>query len=147
MIDGGLPGLFKTHLPEAHVQRIETGGVGLGIPDINLCLQGFENWVECKFTRANKVEISPEQVGWAERRIRAGGRVFLAVRKTAEAGPRRRACDELWIANGALTRWVAIEGLDALNGFNASCHIGGPASWDWDAVKNILTDPLFFFNK
>ena len=37
-----------------HVQRIETGGTGRGIPDFNACCEGTEFWVELKVVNSGK---------------------------------------------------------------------------------------------
>src|SRR5215213_7651185 len=94
MSDGGLGKLIPDHLPQVHFQRIETGGTGRGVPDLNGCWGGTEFWIENKHTAGWCVprdKMRAEQVGWLERRARAGGRVFLAVRQTG----RRR--DDLWL--------------------------------------------------
>jgi hypothetical protein len=145
MIDGGLSSLFQKRMPDFHWQRVETGGCGLGIGDLNFCArrrpsdnEGVEGWIELKKSDAWAVTISAEQVGWAEQRIRAGGRVFLAVRRQAQAGPRRGPkVDSLYIYPGSHTRDVKTMGL--------RCPLfllhtpGGPARWDWAAVRAILT--------
>lgn len=74
-------------LPEAHWQRFEDK-FQAGIPDINICYQGVETWVEAKHIKALpkwphtpiKVEIRKEQVIWLNNRKRAGGRVLVLVR-------------------------------------------------------------------
>ena len=137
MIDGGLRNLFKSHLPRMHIQPIESWGTGVGLPDFNYCFDGKEGWVECKVATANAVTITPGQVSWAERRLRAGGRILLAVRRHASAGPRRGAgYDELWLFPGCATRHVAIHGL--LGYKPLGCWGDGPAAWDWPCVQKIL---------
>lgn len=134
--DGGLSQLFRKHLPDVDFARIETWSTGQGVPDVNGCCEGAEFWIEMKATSGRAVTISPEQVAWAERRLRHGGRVFLAVRRQHDGGPRKGpAVDELWLFTGAQTRWIATEGLP-------SDHFwfwaGGPRSWDWGEIKRIL---------
>lgn len=112
---------------------METGGTGLGTPDCEYCFLGNrQGWIEYKQTSAIAVRISPEQVAWIERRVRVGGRVHLIVRKKALAGPRRLAVDELYLYRGAQVRAVLLEGLRTNPiGFWG----GGPARWNWDAIR------------
>lgn len=136
-IDGGLRGLFIKNLVGWHCQAIETGGVGCGIPDLNYCHGGVEGWIEMKQTAANAVNFDKEQVAWAERRLRTGGRVFAAVRRTTTAGPRKGPpTDALYLFHGAYIRSLYLDGLAACDPLLV-CH-GPPARWDWAAVKNIL---------
>lgn len=136
--DGGLSDLFRKALgSEFDFQRIESWSTGQGTPDLNGCGSGQEFWIEMKQTAANAVKIDPEQVAWAERRLRAGGRVFLAVRQKCEAGPRREARDRLYIFRGSDTRVVKDKGICGASPlFMSQNH--GPRSWDWTAVKKIL---------
>jgi Holliday junction resolvase len=133
--DGGLGQLFQKHLPGADWQRIETGGTGLGIPDLNGCHAGVEVWVENKWTNGWKVKVRPEQVGWLERRARHGGRVFVAVRQT---GPMGR--DDLWLLHSDAAR-LLIDGvrLDLLPAdLLLGRWSGGPAAWEWKPIHRIL---------
>lgn len=137
MIDGGINQLFQKRLPEVHWQRIETL-VGRGTPDLNGCLWGREFWIEGKSTSGWAVIFEPGQTAWHERRIRAGGRTFVAVRRIATAGPRRgAACDELWLFRGQEARQLEAEGL---KGDQSVIGIWdrGPARWDWDHIRKVL---------
>lgn len=138
--DGGLRPLFKKHLPPgSDLQPVETWSTGQGVPDLNYCIAGAEGWVELKGTATNKVIITPQQVAWAERRLRAGGRVFLTVRKQHAGGPRRGAVvDELWLFPGNLTRAVAQHGLNHERAPPLYRGAGGPGSWDWQAIAQFL---------
>lgn len=135
-IDGGLWPLLKAGLPNWDLQRIETGGTGRGIPDVNGCLMANEIWVELKATSGWSPVIRPEQVGWAERRARHGGRVFLAVRRICDAGPRRERADELWLYRDDGFRAVAEGGLKSLTP-RLLCT-GGSRNWDWSAVNELF---------
>jgi hypothetical protein len=134
MIDGGLCSLIQRYLRHWHWQRIETGGTGRGIPDMNGCSDGVEVWIETKVTPGWKVVIRPEQVAWAERRFRAGGRVFLAVRQT---GGRR---DALWLLSPLAGRRLIVG--DKLSDLSEALVLGhwenGPGFWDWPRVEHIL---------
>lgn len=135
-IDGGLWPLIKSGLPQWDWQRIETGGTGRGIPDCNGCHMSNEIWVELKGTDGWKPHIRPEQIGWAERRTRHGGRVFLAVRRQCDAGPRRESADELWLYRADGFRPVSLTGLRA----NPPVLLltGGSRSWGWSAVHELF---------
>lgn len=65
-----------------HAQRVEDR-LASGIPDINLCLNGKDIWIETKVVRHMKDDmvtrtgLSSQQIIWATLRKRAGGKVFL----------------------------------------------------------------------
>lgn len=137
MSDGNLRNIFTQHLT-AHFQPIETWSTGQGVPDTNYCFAGgHEGWIENKLTAANAVDISSYQVAWLERRARVGGRVFVAVRRVAAAGPRRGvASDELWLFPGRTARLLMLGGLKATAPLGN--WAGGPAAWDWEAIRGHL---------
>lgn len=142
MIDGGLWALLRSHMPHADWQRIETGGTGRGIPDVNGCLGGTETWLELKATAGWAVAIRPEQVAWAERRTRAGGRVLLVTRRRCTPGPRRKGADEIWIHRATDIRYVSMLGLKAGNGPRPILmYEGGPQSWLWPAIEEVIFGP------
>lgn len=122
-IDGGLRKLFHDKI-KGHWQAIETGGVGKGVPDSNFCIDGVEGWIEFKKTDHWKPVIRPEQMAWIHRRVRAGGNVWIAV---------RRKKDELWLVQG---KWVVelhdlgLKGVEALH--------WSDNNWDWDYIRNSL---------
>ena len=93
--------LLRGHLPQkAHAQRIETGSTGQGIPDVNICHNGLETWIELKVVKGKKVDLSPEQVSWLYVRNRAGGRVWILARDIAD-GPRKGKYDRLYLWPGS----------------------------------------------
>jgi hypothetical protein len=125
--------MFRQYLPKVHWQAIETGVTGRGVPDINGCWNGREAWVECKGARGTRLDIvhvSPEQVGWCEARTRAGGRVFLAVRRR---GSMTNAVDELLLYRGSALR-LFIDGQRLTDVVSLVSCGGGPARWDWPRV-------------
>jgi|SRR5215472_561486 len=126
-MDGHLRRIFREHLRAGwDWQSIETWGVGAGVPDGNFCSQGTEGWVEFKACRGWRVPIDPTQVAWIERRCRAGGRVFVAVRKD----------QSLFLFPGLAARRLLEEDfreVDRLGDWH-----GGPARWDWAAVGACL---------
>lgn len=139
MIDGGLRRLMREHIPLAHWTPIETGGTGRGVPDDNVCLNGVETWLEYKCTAGWAVAIRPEQVAWAERRTRAGGRVLLVTRRRCSPGPRRPGADEIWIHKATDIRYVSMLGLKAGNGPRPilKCE-GGPQAWLWPVIEEVI---------
>lgn len=69
--------LLDEVLVGAHSQRIENTA-GSGVPDINCCWRGVELWIECKMHDAL---LRPFQWAWINRRVAAGGRVFVLVER------------------------------------------------------------------
>jgi hypothetical protein len=97
-----------------------------------------EGWLENKQTSGWTLDIKPEQVAWAERRRRAGGRIFVAVRRKVEAGPRRGAAvDDLYLFPGDDLRMLFDQGLRRVQPL--LLHRGGPALWDWRRIRHVLT--------
>ena len=136
--DGGLKNLFRENLKTFDFQPIEMFLLAAGVPDLNFCVDGVEGWVELKSTSGHAVVVRPAQVGWAARRIRHGGRVFVAVRRRVDRGPRRGApVDELWLFAGGAIGALADYGLKGPA--PAGKWDGGPVRWDWDAVARVLT--------
>ena len=70
-----------------HMQRIESGGTAMGIPDVNYCFDGKEGWIELKHgvwpkkgsthCFASQRGLTPEQVEWLSFRAQCGGRVWI----------------------------------------------------------------------
>ena len=74
--------LMRSNLPEIHLQRIETGMTGAGVPDVNGCAKGKEFWVELKEVHSgNKLTLRPMQISWLTKRASHGGQVFVMARK------------------------------------------------------------------
>ena len=134
--DGGLRPLFAARIKAAHWQAIETWSTGQGVPDCNVCLAGAETWIEFKTTATNALRITGEQVGWIERRERAGGHVLVIVRWRCAAGPRRQAKDELLIFAGAHVRALMLGGISAV--MPQARWDGGPRAWDWNVITEFL---------
>jgi len=135
-IDGGLRKMFREKMPEAQWTSIETGGTGLGVPDVEFCFPvNRQGWIEFKKTSAIAVKIAPEQVSWLERRVRVGGRCWLIVRKQADAGLRRARVDALYLYPGAKARAVLLNGLLTPP---TAIYEGGPGRWDWDLIREYL---------
>lgn len=107
-----------------HVQRVETGGTGRGIPDFNACCDGVEFWVELKVVNSGKkIGLRPEQVGWLVKRSMYGGRCFVLVR-TPDA--------DIFLYKGSDAREIADEGLR----LKPLLILSKP--YDWEALKTTL---------
>ena len=77
--------LMRTNLPFIHLQRIETGMTGAGVPDVNGCAKGKEFWVELKEIHSgNQLTLRPMQISWLAKRAAHGGQVFVMARKNNE---------------------------------------------------------------
>ena len=82
MRESDLRKLIRQKLPMVHWQAVETGGTGLGVPDLNGCYEGVEFWVELKLVkRGLKLGLSPTQIAWLARRHRVGGRAWVFARR------------------------------------------------------------------
>lgn len=67
------------------VQPIESGGTGLGIPDVFFAKNGEIGWIELKNMQDDnlpdpiKIDFRPGQVSWLTRYRKQGVNVYLAV--------------------------------------------------------------------
>ena len=103
--------LVKKHLPlEVDWQRIETGGTGTGIPDVNICYNGQEHWIEFKIVKGRSVDLSPMQIAWHSRRTKAGGRTWIIARHTFD-GPRIGKGDRIYLWPGRCAKEVMQKGI------------------------------------
>jgi hypothetical protein len=119
-------------------QPIETGIIAGGVPDTNACHEGVEWWIEYKATGTGRVVLRPLQVAWISRRMRAGGRVWVAVRHQHGGGVRRGLpVDELLLVPGQHVLALAQQGL--VPGLVAARWPGGPGNWHWPGVLACLT--------
>ena len=128
--DGGLKGIFVANLKHFDFQPIEMFLLAAGVPDLNFCCRGRDRWIELKMTRANAVTVRPAQVGWIERRLRHGGRVFVAVRRM------RKDADDLLLYAGADARHLQVAGLAGAEPLGR--WDGGPSRWDWLEIESLL---------
>ena len=77
--------LLRKNLPQIHLQRIETGITGSGVPDVNGCAKGKEFWIELKEIHSgNALTLRPMQISWLAKRALHGGQVFVMARKNNE---------------------------------------------------------------
>lgn len=65
----------RRHLP-GHVIRVENC-IGNGTPDVNVCYEKQEAWIELKIKENGIYKIRKEQHVWGCLRARSGGRVFV----------------------------------------------------------------------
>ena len=137
--DGGLRNIFRQRITglEVHFQLVEMASIAQGVPDINYCIQGAEGWIENKQTHHWAVKFRPQQPGWIHKRVRAGGRVWIAVRRWQNGRPNGEY-DELWLVPGRLAIVCATEGLQAVAAESYVCA-NGPHVWDWRRVRRIIT--------
>jgi len=130
-------GLVKSHLPpDIDYQRIETGGTGLGIPDVNICDAGRECWVETKIVDGNRVKLSPEQVAWHWRRTRVGGKTWILARKKQERA-NGTTIDDIYLWPGHRAPQVKEKGIHAEGGIVWSY----PFQWN-EIIRTILRRDL-----
>lgn len=125
MADGDLRREFRRHLPTVDFATVEVSR-SRGIPDANYCVRACEGWIEFKAAVGRRVIIRPEQVGWIERRLRAGGTVLIAVRKG----------DRLIVYSGDKVRLLKTSRITDVE--HLGSWGGGPARWDWDAVLALM---------
>lgn len=81
---------FKNNCPDPldRLDRIENM-IGVGNPDINYCIDGFEGWIELKSPTEPKRATTPlfgsnhklsiDQRNWFLRQNNAGGRAFILI--------------------------------------------------------------------
>lgn len=68
---------FRKQLPfNADCCRVENTTMG-GMPDVNICWEGNEIWVELKCFVSGRTLIRPAQNAWMHRRKAANGKIFL----------------------------------------------------------------------
>jgi len=105
--------LLKRNTPLVDWQRMETGVVGKGVPDLNGRHPhtdiGLEVWVELKHISGNKVTLRPEQVGWHKRRWKSGSITRILVRQQKN-GPRTGKIDRIYLWPGCDADKVFMEG-------------------------------------
>ena len=68
-------GMLEQH--GSHVSMVESPEVSAGIPDLNVCTNCREVWIELKTVHAGeKAKIRPAQRRWTKTRVAAGGNVW-----------------------------------------------------------------------
>lgn len=142
MIDGGLKDKFKKGLPTWHWQPIETA-TGQGVPDLEFCSpNGVGGWIENKKITSGSNwfdhPISSHQSAWIKRRVRMGGRVFIAARRHHGEGPRiGDAADVLYLFPGREVEGLVRGGI--IGAAPAGVWGGGAGAWNWREIARILS--------
>lgn len=61
-----------------HFERIESHETAIGTPDVNYCINGYNNHIELKYTeKENGCILRPSQCGWFKKRVKAKGQPWL----------------------------------------------------------------------
>ena len=118
--------LVRDNLLDFHLQRIETGLTGSGVPDVNGCKKGQEFWIELKEIHSgNSLTLRPMQVSWLVKRAQHGGQVFVLARKNNEI--------KLFHVDG-------LEGAQQLvkDGFKSKALLTLTIPYEWEALSSAL---------
>ena len=118
--------LLRTNLTQIHLQRIETGMTGAGVPDVNGCGKGKEFWIELKEIHSgNKLTLRPMQISWLAKRASHGGQVFVMARKNGEI---------------KLYHIDSLTGIKDLvkGGYSSDALLTLTMPYDWDALTTAL---------
>ncbi len=97
-------GCFSTRIENRH---------GGGVPDVHLAWSGLVFWMELKVSKANAINLSPEQIAWNTAYSRSGGLSFILV-KGARTG-------DLFLFEGFRASEIATAGLRACALYQGSC--------------------------
>ena len=117
---------MRKNLPDIHLQRIETGMTGAGVPDVNGCAKGKEFWVELKEIHSgNKLTLRPMQISWLAKRASHGGQVFVMARKNNEI--------KLYHVDSLTGIQELMEG-----GYKSKALLTLNTPYDWDALNTAL---------
>ena len=121
---------LKTNLRKVHWQRIETGALQQGVPDVNGCYGGREFWVELKCTTTDSVSLTPFQCSWHMRRASAGGRSWIMVAHSKHnVMTLHRGVDAVRLLEQGVSSSIAFE-------------INAPVDWPMVLNQFCLTDSL-----
>lgn len=138
--DDGLRKEMHSHLRSFHWQAIESALTAKGIPDTNACGSSIEFWIEFKSIRGGwRTKVDPFQVAWMERRLRSGGRAFVAIRR--RIAQVRVNCDEFYLFHGSEIRKIMLDGIERVEPL-VFCQ-GGPSRWDWETIERALLNTTF----
>ena len=124
--ESNLWALLRDNLLDFHLQRIETGITGSGVPDVNGCKKGKEFWVELKEIHSGySLTLRPMQVSWLAKRAMYGGQVFVLARKNNEI--------KLFHVDG-------LEGAQQLvkDGFKSKALLTLTIPYEWEALSSAL---------
>ena len=117
---------LKKNLPRVHWQRVETGAISTGVPDVNGCGWGKEFWIELKEIHSgNQLTLRPMQVSWIAKRAMNGGQVFVMARKNDEI--------KLYHIDGLTGMKELVKG-----GYKSDALLTLNIPYDWDALTTAL---------
>lgn len=102
------------------VQIIEVGAINAGVPDIYICKNGREHWIELKASRATfvdfwHIDFRPGQQAWLRRNFKHGGRPMVI-----ESGDRQFAIHKF---TNVISDNTLYTGYDVVNGFERIAYI------------------------
>ena len=75
---------LKKSLPYVYFERIENR-IGQGTPDITAIYNQKEIWIELKFIKLNKINLSSFQISWHLKRFSLGIRTFILVKRSKDS--------------------------------------------------------------
>lgn len=70
--------LYPKLKPYGHFERIESHETAIGTPDVDYCINGYNNKLELKYTEKDKgCILRPSQCAWFKKRVKAKGQPWL----------------------------------------------------------------------
>lgn len=123
--------LFDYRNDSIHYCRIETATLR-GLPDVNICANGKELWVELKIATGNKVNVSPEQEVFHTKRAMAGGITYFLVRKDTSKE------HILYLFKGCDAMRLATEGLLGPDPVYMQSVSGSSPKFDWNKLFEVM---------
>jgi len=62
-----------------HFERIESHETAVGTPDVEYCINGYNNKIELKYTSSYRhgFRLRPAQCAWFKKRVKAGGQPWV----------------------------------------------------------------------
>lgn len=117
----------------AHIQRIESGATGLGIPDVECAYQGAQFWCELKIVDGNKIHFQPGQPSWLRKRWDTGCLSWVLARKTLKTS------DELFVWPGSLAIDVYQHGISVEPYFHTK-KVANRGSFPWQTILECMCE-------
>ena len=120
---------LRKGMPMVHWQRIESGEIAQGIPDLNGCLLGREAWIELKIAAGGEnatrftSALTPLQANWLAARYSHGGNCFVGALKMFKKKTPNDFVMRFW--NGGQARMVEQRHWEAPYYAEFSTHIHG----------------------
>jgi DNA-directed RNA polymerase specialized sigma54-like protein len=123
---------LKNSLPKVHWQRIETGALGTGVPDVNACWQGNEFWIELKIGTIQSVNLSAQQCAWHTRRATRGGISWILIHDPSK--------HQIWCVPGSQS--VSLRNRTLCSSSPTIHHQQHPFDWKLVLKQFCLTDRM-----